>query len=520
MRIEVALLSVSDKEGLVEFGRNLADLGVKILSTGGTGRTLKEAGIPYTPVSEHTGFPEILNGRVKTLHPRIHSGILARHDDPEHQQTLLSHEIPPIGLVVVNLYPFSQTIQKEGVTLEEAIENIDIGGPTMVRAAAKNHAHITIVVDPADYSEVVAELKANEGETSAETRWNLARKAFHHTAAYDAAISGYFEKMSSKEEGLPPVFNLSLVRQSELRYGENPHQRAALYRPQFHPPIGIVAAKQLHGKQLSFNNYLDLHGAWGLIHEFEKTACAIIKHTNPCGAALGDTPLQAYEKALSCDPVSAFGSIVAFNREVDEATAEEMSKLFVEAVIAPGYENQALEVLSRKKNIRIMETAGKTGSAVSKPHTGFDLKRISGGVLLQDRDSYFINPEDLKTVTDRRPTPEELGDLLFGWVVCKHVKSNAIVFVKDEKTVGVGAGQMSRVDSARIAGEKARSSLEGAIMASDAFFPFRDGLDQAADYGIRAVIQPGGSVRDEEVIAAANEHGIAMVFTGIRHFKH
>ncbi len=518
MKIEFALLSVSDKTGIVELGRNLADMQVKILSTGGTGKALEEGGVPYTKVSDHTGFPEILNGRVKTLHPRIHGGILARHDDPAHRETLREQDIPPIGLVVVNLYPFSQTVQKEGVTLEEAIEKIDIGGPTLIRASAKNYAHTTVVVDPEDYAKVAAEMKVGAGATTAETRWELARKAFHHTAAYDAAISGYFEKMSSDDEGLPPVVNLSMVKEASLRYGENPHQRAALYRPQFHPPIGIVAAVQHHGKQLSFNNYLDLNAAWGLIREFEDTACAIIKHTNPCGAALGSTPREAYQKALTCDPVSAFGSIVSFNRNVDEETASEIGNLFVEAVIAPGYEPGAVEVLARKKNIRIMEMPSGTGT--SKPHSGFDLKRISGGVLVQDRDAYYLTESDLKVVTERKPEEEEIRDLLFAWVLCKHVKSNAIVYVREGVSIGVGAGQMSRVDSARIAAEKAQSSLAGAVMASDAFFPFRDGLDEAAGHGIRAVIEPGGSVRDQEVIDAANEHGIAMVFTGIRHFRH
>ena len=516
MKIEAALLSVSDKEGIVELARNLADLGVRIFSTGGTGRTLQEAGIAITPVSEHTGFPEILDGRVKTLHPRVHGGILARHDDPEHISTLAEHQIPAIGLVAVNLYPFSETIQKEGVTLEEAVEKIDIGGPTMVRATAKNFAHTTIAVDPSDYPKIIAEMKANGNETSQETRWELARKAFHHTAAYDAAISGYFEKLSSGDEGLPPVVNLSLVRQASLRYGENPHQRAALYRPQFHPPTGVVAAKQHHGKQLSFNNYLDLNAAWGLIREFEDTACAIIKHTNPCGAALGSNNLEAYKKALACDPVSAFGSIVSFNRPLDAATAEEMGNLFVEAVIAPGYEEGTLEVLMRKKNLRVMEMP----AAVAPVHTGLDLKRIAGGILAQDGDHFYLTHDDLKIVSKRGPSDEELRDLMFGWTICKHVKSNAIIFVGDQRTIGVGAGQMSRVDSVRIAGEKAQSSLDGAVMASDAFFPFRDGIDEAARKGITAVIEPGGSVRDEEVIKAADEHDMALVFTGIRHFRH
>jgi phosphoribosylaminoimidazolecarboxamide formyltransferase/IMP cyclohydrolase len=518
MKVEVALLSVSDKEGLVDFARELDGLGIRLLSTGGTGRALAQAGIPYTKVSEHTGFPEILGGRVKTLHPRVHGGILARHDDPEHQATLKEHDIPPIGLVVVNLYPFSQTIAKEGVTVDEAIEKIDIGGPTMVRAAAKNFAHVAVVVDPSDYPAVVADLKANSTELSAGKRRELASKAFHHTAAYDAAISGYFEKLAEGEGEMPPVLNLSLSRVATLRYGENPHQRAGLYRPQFQAPSGLVASEQIHGKQLSFNNYIDLQGAWGLISDFSETACAIIKHTNPCGAALGSSPRDAYVKALSCDPVSAFGSIVAFNREVDSETAEEISKLFVEAVIAPGYTEEAKEIIGKKKNIRIMIMPQQlAGIDAVGP---FDLKRIDGGILVQDKDQYYLDRSDLKVVTRRQPSDDELDELLFAWVVCKHVKSNAIVYTKNRTTLGVGAGQMSRVDSARIAADKARSPLDGAVMASDAFFPFRDGLDAAAERGIRAVIEPGGSVRDQEVINAADEHDIAMVFTGIRHFKH
>lgn len=518
MKLEYALLSVSDKQGLVDFARGLSELGIKLFSTGGTGRALAEAGIAFTKVSEHTGFPEILDGRVKTLHPRIHGGILARHDDPTHQATLREHEIPPIGLVVVNLYPFVRTISREGVSIDEAIENIDIGGPTLIRAAAKNFAHITVVVDPADYPSVLAELEANQLEVGSDTRWELARRAFHHTAAYDAAISAYFEEHSQDVDGLPPVINLSLARVAGLRYGENPHQRAALYRPQFAAASGLIASRQLHGKQLSFNNYIDLQGAWGLVSEFSETACAIIKHTNPCGAALGSTPMEAYERALECDPVSAFGSVVAFNREVDLETAEAMSRLFVEAVIAPSFTEDAVERFSRKKNIRIMLMPPDV--AAQDAVGTFDLKRISGGILAQDKDQYYVKAEDLRVVTRRKPTDEEVNELLFSWVVCKHVKSNAIVYTKDRRTIGVGAGQMSRVDSARIAAEKARFPLQGAVMASDAFFPFRDGLDEAASRGIRAVIQPGGSVRDEEVIQAADEHEIAMVFTGIRHFKH
>jgi phosphoribosylaminoimidazolecarboxamide formyltransferase / IMP cyclohydrolase len=517
MRIEFALLSVSDKEGLIEFARGLAQAGIQLLSTGGTGKALETAGIPYRKVSDHTGFPEILDGRVKTLHPKIHGGILARHDDPEHSATLARHDIPPIGLVAVNLYPFSRTVRKAGVTVEEAIENIDIGGPTLIRAAAKNHAHVAVVVDPGDYPRVLAQLAVNQGVLRPEARRELARKAFHHTAAYDAAIGSYFDRIAEDGDGLPPAINLALTRVSTLRYGENPHQRAAVYRPQFQPPGGIVAAEQKHGKQLSFNNYLDLEAAWALASEFQDTACVIVKHTNPCGVALGISPREAYQKALACDPVSAFGSIVAFNRTVDEASAEEVEKLFVEAIVAPAYGPEALEILSRKKNLRIMVMPPET---TADALGDLDFKRISGGILAQDRDAYYLREADLRVVTKRAPTEDEVRDLLFAWVVCKHVKSNAIVYARERGTLGVGAGQMSRVDSARIAAEKAQSPLSGSVMASDAFFPFRDGLDAAAKHGIRAVIQPGGSVRDDEVIRAADEHDMAMVFTGIRHFRH
>lgn len=520
MKIEVALISVSDKTGVIELAGRLVEMGIRILSTGGTGRALQKAGVPFTPVSEHTGFPEILDGRVKTLHPRIHAGILARHDQESHQEILQEHDIPPIGLVVVNLYPFTRTVSKPDVTLNDAIENIDIGGPTLVRAAAKNHSSVTVVVDPADYSRVVAEMMAGGKKTSKELRFELARKAFQHTAAYDLAISGYLEGLDRGEGELAPVLSLSLSREQVLRYGENPHQRGALYRPQFAPPTGLVAARQHQGKQLSFNNYLDLDAAWGLIQEFEEPACAILKHNNPCGVALGDDPVEAYAKALECDPVSAFGSIVAFNRTIDDRTAEEMAGLFVEAVLAPAYTGEALSVFGRKKNLRVMELLPPSGSDAGSAQGDFDVKRVAGGFLVQDRDLFFVKESDLKAVTERKPDADEVRDLLFNWAVCKFVKSNAIVLGKDGRTIGIGAGQMSRVDSVKIAVEKAQSSLEGAVMASDAFFPFRDGIDEAARNGIRAVIQPGGSVRDEEVIAAADEHEIVMVFTGIRHFRH
>jgi phosphoribosylaminoimidazolecarboxamide formyltransferase/IMP cyclohydrolase len=515
MKIETALLSVSDKTGIAEFARHLDEMGVTILSTGGTARALQEAGVPVLKVADYTGFPEILEGRVKTLHPRIHGGILARHDDAGHQQTLAEHNIAPIGLVAVNLYPFSETVAREGVTLDEAIEKIDIGGPSMVRAAAKNSAHVTVVVDPEDYPKIVAEMAANEGQTSSETRFELCRKAFEHTAAYDAAISTYFDNLSESEDELPQAVAFSLTQVTSLRYGENPHQKAALYRPRFSPPEGLVKAHQHQGKELSFNNYVDLEAAWALCQEFEEPFCGILKHTNPCGAAIGNSPSEAYEKALATDPVSAFGSIIGFNRIVDGEAAAQVKKLFVEAVIAPGYSPEALEILAGKKNLRVMELAPE-----ENPGRRLDYKKIYGGFLVQDRDAFYTRAKDLKVVSKRKPTAEETTDLLFAWSVCKHVKSNAILFARDGQTVGVGAGQMSRVDSVMLATRKAQLPTAGAVMASDAFFPFRDGVDEAAKAGISAVIQPGGSIRDQEAIDAADEHGMVMVLTGVRHFKH
>ncbi|MDA2937147.1 bifunctional phosphoribosylaminoimidazolecarboxamide formyltransferase/IMP cyclohydrolase [Acidobacteria bacterium AH-259-A15] len=519
MKIQTALLSVSDKEGIVELAQRLTEMQIEILSTGGTSQILKAAAIDVTAISEYTGFPEILDGRVKTLHPRVHGGILARHDNPEDLEVLQANNISPIGLVVVNLYPFSKTIQKEGVTIEEALEQIDIGGSTLVRAAAKNHQHTTVVVDPADYVHILAELKANNGETKDSTRRWLARKAFHHSAAYDAAIASYFESIETQDEVLPPAINLSLLRVNSLRYGENPHQRAALYQPWFSPQAGLGAAKQHQGKELSFNNYLDLEAAWNLCAEFEDACCVIIKHTNPCGTALGSLLSEAYEKALACDPVSAFGSIVAFNREVDRETADKMSSLFVEAVIATAYQPEAVEIFLQKKNLRVMEM-GAPALRSDRAVRYSDFRMISGGFLVQDKDLYYVESEDLKTVTERAPDENETQDLLFAWTVCKHVKSNAIVYARSGQTVGIGAGQMSRVDSVRLAAQKAKLSLQDCVMASDGFFPFRDALDEAAQAGVKAVIQPGGSIQDEEVIRAANEHEMAMVFTGIRHFRH
>lgn len=519
MKIEVALLSVSDRTGIVELARQLVEMQVRLLSTGGTAQVLQEGGIPVTPVSEYTGFPEILEGRVKTLHPRIHAGILARQDLPRHRKVLLQHQISAIGLVVVNLYPFAQTVAREGVTLQEAVEQIDIGGPTLIRAAAKNFQHVTVLVDPSDYSEVVAEMRGGGIQTRESTRWRLARRAFQHTSVYDAAISSYLEGIGEQEQVLPEVMVLRLEAAQTLRYGENPHQRAGLYRLQSSSD-GLVMARQKQGKQLSFNNYLDLHAAWSLCGEFQSPFCAIVKHTNPCGAAEGIGLSDAYEKALACDPVSAFGSVIGFNREVDGAAAKLVSGLFVEAVIAPSYEVEAVEIFSRKKNLRVMEIGTAAGKRKESPQNEFDFKKISGGFLVQEWDRHSIRQAELKVATRRPPSEEEIKDLLFAWSVCKHVKSNAIVLARHRQVVGIGAGQMSRVDSVRLAAQKAQLSLAGCVMASDAFFPFRDGLDEAARIGVKAVIQPGGSVRDKEVVAAADEHDVAMVFTGVRHFKH
>ncbi|MBI4445680.1 MAG: bifunctional phosphoribosylaminoimidazolecarboxamide formyltransferase/IMP cyclohydrolase [Acidobacteria bacterium] len=517
MKLQTALISVSDRGGLAELGKALVDMGVKILSTGGTGQALVSAGIPIVPISEYTGSPEILDGRVKTLHPRIHGGILARLDLPPHRSTLQEHAIDPIGLVVVNLYPFRRTVAREGVSLEEAVEQIDIGGPTLIRSAAKNYKHTAPVVDPSDYSMVISELKANSCELREETRRRLARKAFQHTASYDAAISNYFEKLVAPAQEHPGGLSFSLTRLSTLRYGENPHQRGALYAPHSEMPSGVVGARQLQGKELSFNNYLDLHAAWALCGEFDQPFCVIIKHNNPCGAALGDSAESAYRKAWACDPVSAFGSVIGFNRTVDGNAAAAMSNLFIEAIIAPAYDESALKLLAAKKNLRVMQGNPGAGSSFLEE---VDVKKISGGFLVQDLDRYRLRRPDLKPVTRRTAAESELNDLIFAWTICKHVKSNAIVFAREAQTLGIGAGQMSRVDSVRIATQKAQSSLQGAVMASDAFFPFRDGIDEAAKAGIRSVIQPGGSVRDDEVIRAADEHDMAMVFTGIRHFKH
>jgi phosphoribosylaminoimidazolecarboxamide formyltransferase/IMP cyclohydrolase len=513
-----ALVSVSDKSGVVELARGLSQLGYNILSTGGTARLLAQAGVPVTEVGTYTGFPEMLDGRVKTLHPKVHAGILAQRDNPAHMQAMQSAALPTIDLVVVNLYPFVQTVARPGCTLEEAIENIDIGGPTMVRAAAKNHAHVAVVTDPADYPAVLDELHTAGSVTTA-TRFRLACKAFSHTAAYDGAISNYLTAIGA--DGAPGQFpgqiNVSLKKVQDLRYGENPHQAAAFYAELQPVPGSLASFRQLQGKELSYNNIADADAAWECVKTFDAPACVIIKHANPCGVAIADSALAAYQRAFSTDPTSAFGGIIAFNREVEAATATAVTGQFVEVVIAPSVSDEARGVLQAKQNVRVLLVPLAPGE------NRYDLKRVGGGLLVQTPDLRNVTQADLKVVTRARPDAGQLADLLFAWRVAKFVKSNAIVFCRDGMTVGVGAGQMSRVDSARIASIKAQNAnltLVGSVVASDAFFPFRDGLDVVVAAGARAVIQPGGSMRDDEVIAAADEHGIAMVFTGVRHFRH
>jgi phosphoribosylaminoimidazolecarboxamide formyltransferase / IMP cyclohydrolase len=516
-KIHRALISVSDKAGVVEFARALLTHGIQILSTGGTAQLLKLNGIVVTEVADHTGFPEMMEGRVKTLHPKIHGGILARRDDPGHAKSMREHGIEPIDMVVVNLYPFAKTVARPGCTMDEAIENIDIGGPAMVRAAAKNHAYVAVVTDPADYGAIVEKLKAGKGSLDDATRFELAAKAFSHTAEYDGMISSWLtaRDASGKARGFPSRLNLQMRLGQELRYGENPHQRAAFYTERDAPAGTLARFAQLQGKELSYNNIADADAAWECCRSFDVPACVIIKHANPCGVAIAQTPLAAYTNAFRTDPTSAFGGIIAFNRELDGEAAAAVAKQFVEVVIAPAYAPEALRVLAAKQNVRLL--AIEAGGAPNR----LDMKRVGGGLLVQTADDFDV--AELKTVTRRAPTEAQLNDLVFAFRVAKFVKSNAIVFCRDGATLGVGAGQMSRVDSTRIAAIKAKGaglSLRGSVAASDAFFPFRDGLDVVANAGARAVIQPGGSVRDDEVIAAANEHGIAMVFTGMRHFRH
>ncbi len=518
--IKQALLSVSDKTGLVDLARGLKAYGVALISTGGTAKLLQDAGLAVTEVADYTGFPEMLDGRVKTLHPKVHGGILARRDVPAHVDAIRNAGIEGIDLVVVNLYPFTQTIARPDCTLAEAIENIDIGGPAMVRSAAKNYQHVAIVTDPADYVEVLKEMAAASGAMGAETRFRLAQKAFSHTAAYDGAISNYLaavDATGSTRGRFPERLSMQFELAQPLRYGENPHQSAAFYRD-VQPPAGSLACyQQRQGKELSYNNIADAEAAWECVKTFDAAACVIVKHANPCGVALGDNPADAYRRAFATDPTSSFGGIIAFNRELDEAGAQAVSQQFVEVVIAPAVSAGALAVFAAKANIRVLEVA--PGSAAN----AMDLKRVGGGLLVQSPDALNVGAGELKVVTKLAPTPQQLADLLFAWRVAKYVKSNAIVFCGDGRTLGVGAGQMSRVDSARIASIKAQNAglaLEGSAVASDAFFPFRDGVDVVAQAGAKAIIQPGGSVRDAEVIDAADEQGIAMVFTGVRHFRH
>jgi len=516
-RIQRAILSVTDKTGLVEFARKLSDLRVELISTGGTAQLLRQAGISVKDISELTGFPEMLDGRVKTLHPKVHGGILHRRENPAHLSAVAEHGILPIDMVVVNLYAFEKTAAKPNVHFEELIENIDIGGPSMIRSAAKNFQDVAIVTSPSDYNKIAEELSQSGGELSLETRWLLAQKAFAITAAYDAAIASTLERVSSngrfsfhEPAAFPQNLRLSFAKAMDLRYGENPHQKAALYSDG--SGRGVANGRQLQGKELSYNNIVDLQAAWDLAQEFEEPACAIIKHTNPAGAATGATLVEAYRKALECDPVSAFGGVVGVNRVVDAVAAEEMSKLFLEVIAAPAFDEGASAKFAAKKNLRLMEIADAEQKWV--------IKNVSGGILLQDADVRPLAESDVKVVSKRRPTPEEKRALLFAWRVCKHVKSNAIVYAREGQTVGVGAGQMSRVDSCKIGAMKAVLPLKGTVAASDAFFPIPDGVEEIAKAGATAIIQPGGSVRDQEVIETADRLGLAMVFTGVRHFRH
>ncbi|MCL5736672.1 MAG: bifunctional phosphoribosylaminoimidazolecarboxamide formyltransferase/IMP cyclohydrolase [Actinobacteria bacterium] len=512
MKVKRALVSVSDKQGLDQFVKGLVDLGIEIISTGGTARFLRETGLPITGISDVTGFPEIMDGRVKTLHPAIHGGILADRDRPSHMKAIADLGIKPIDLVVVNLYPFEEVTSQRGVLEDEAVENIDIGGPSMVRAAAKNFHAVAIVVDPADYEGVIAELKENEGALTPETRRKLAIKAFHHTAHYDAAIATWF---GEQEEDFPKNFMLDLVKLQNLRYGENPHQRAAWYTEVTAAGEAIASLDQLHGQQLSFNNLLDLDSARRCLEEFALPACVIVKHNNPCGVAIAENASVAYEKALSCDPVSAFGGVIVVNRAIDEPLAQLLAQNFVEVLWAPGYSEDAIEVLTAKENIRIL-----TGQLKRDSCRSFDMKRVYGGMLVQDWDCEVEERDNMTVITNRTPTEAEWGDLLFAWRVAKHTKSNAIILAKDLMTLGVGAGQMSRVDSANLAVNRARFPLAGCAVASDAYFPFPDALEVAADAGATCAIHPGGSKRDDEALALANARDMAMVVTGRRHFRH
>ena len=515
-KIQRAILSVTDKTGLVDFARSLSTLGIELISTGGTAKLLRDSGIPVKDISDLTGFPEMLGGRVKTLHPKVHGGILYRREDPKHVAAVNQHGIQPIDMVVVNLYAFEKTAAKPGVAFEELIENIDIGGPSMIRSAAKNFHDVAIVTSPADYDSIAEELRREGGTLSKQTKWRLAQKAFATTAAYDSAIATTLERVTPEKFDLqsegtfPPTLRFSLQKTLDLRYGENPHQKAAMYSDG--SAQGVANARQLQGKDLSYNNIVDLEAAWDLAQEFDEPVVAIIKHTNPCGTATGKTLAEAYKRALECDPVSAFGGVIGVNRPVDAEAAEEMHKLFLEVIAAPAFDEAAKAKFASKKNLRLVE--------VKAANQKWVLKNVSGGMLVQDNDTRALNDADLKVVTMRPPTPEETRALLFAWKVCKHVKSNAIVYARDGQTVGVGAGQMSRVDAAKIGAMKAQLPLKGTVAASDAFFPFPDGVEEIARAGATAIIQPGGSQRDPEVIEAADRLGLAMLFTGVRHFRH
>ena len=519
-KIQRAILSVTDKSGLVDFARKLAELGVELVSTGGTAKLLRDSAITVKDISELTGFPEMLDGRVKTLHPKVHGGILHRREDAGHLAAVAEHGILPIDMVVVNLYAFEKTAAKPGVHFEELIENIDIGGPSMIRSAAKNFQDVAIVTSPADYGAIAEEMARSGGALSRETKWRLAQKAFATTAAYDSAIASTLERVGGGGEshpfelkpasGFPQNLRLSFQKVIDLRYGENPHQKAAMYADG--SGSGVANARQVQGKELSYNNIVDLQAAWDLAQEFDDPVCAIIKHTNPCGTATGKTLAEAYVRALECDPVSAFGGVIGVNRAVDAATASEMAKLFLEVIAAPAFEDGAKAAFASKKNLRLVE--------VPAGQQNWVLKNISGGMLVQDSDLHKLAEADLKVVSKRPPTSEEKRALLFAWKVCKHVKSNAILYARDGQTVGVGAGQMSRVDSCKLGAMKAQLPLKGTVAASDAFFPFPDGVEEIAKAGATAIIQPGGSVRDQEVIEAADRLGLAMIFTGVRHFRH
>ena len=525
--IKRALISVSDKHGIIEFARELAGFGVEILSTGGTAKLFRDNNIPVIEVSDYTGFPEMLDGRVKTLHPKVHGGLLGRRDLPEHVAAMKDSAIPNIDLLVVNLYPFEATVAKADCTLEDAIENIDIGGPAMVRSAAKNWKDVAVLTDASQYAEVLAEMKSTNGATSQATRFALSVAAFNRISNYDAAISDYLSSFNSDgtRNDFPGQTNGRFVKLQDLRYGENPHQQAAFYRDLHPAPGSLVTAQQLQGKELSYNNIADADAAWECVKSFHTSACVIVKHANPCGVAIAATPLEAYNKAFKTDTTSAFGGIIAFNRTVDAVAAEAVSKQFVEVLIAPDYTDQALAIFKAKANVRVLKISLPTGGDTPwlQGRNSHDIKRVGSGILIQTADNLQVAAGDLKIVTKKQPTPQQLEDLLFAWRVAKYVKSNAIVFCGDGMTLGVGAGQMSRVDSTRIAAIKAQNaglSLKDSVVASDAFFPFRDGIDVLAEAGAACVIHPGGSMRDEEVIAAADEHGLAMVLTGIRHFRH